>query len=132
MRAPFVILQNFFGIDLQITRTANYGAAWGIFSDFPQALVWLRFALIAGLICYLLFFNDRPSWRLPLVLIISGAIGNVIDYFIYGYVVDMIHFCFWGYDYPVFNIADSSIFIGSVWIILSAFLEKVHPNTPSS
>ena len=124
MRQPIVVFQDLFGIDLNITHAVNSGAAWGMFASFPQALVVLRFVLIAALLGYLLFFNTQPSWRVPLVLIISGAIGNVIDYFLYGYVVDMIHVSFWGYNYPVFNVADSTIFVGAVWIVLSTLFEK--------
>jgi signal peptidase II len=122
--SPFVVFENFFGIELSFTHTVNSGAAWGIFADFPKVLVMLRLILIIVLIYYLIIVNKRKSWRIPLVLIISGAIGNVIDNFLYGYVIDMIHFRFWGYDYPVFNIADSSIFIGSIWIMSSVLFES--------
>ncbi len=109
---------------MQITHAINTGAAWGVLADFPNALVLVRILLISALIIYFLGVNHRPSWNVPLCLIISGAIGNVIDYFYYGYVVDMLQFQFWGYDYPIFNIADSAIFIGSFWILLSASFEK--------
>ncbi len=100
------------------------GAAWGVLADFPNALVVVRILLIAALIIYFLGVNQRAAWNTPLCLIISGAIGNVIDYFHYGYVVDMIQFSFWGYEYPIFNIADSAIFIGSFWVLISATMEE--------
>ena len=123
-RLPINIFSDFFGIRFSITYEINTGAAWGFLSDFPNALVIVRLLLIVALIFYLFFVNHRSSWNIPLALIITGAIGNVIDYFYYGYVVDMIQFRFWGYDYPVFNIADSAIFIGAVWILCSSFMEK--------
>lgn len=121
---PYVIFSDFFGIQLQITHAINMGAAWGVLAEFPNALVFVRVLLIAALIVYFLGVNHRKQWNIPLCLIIGGAIGNVIDFFRYGYVIDMIQFCFWGYDYPIFNIADSAIFIGSFWILLSATAEK--------
>jgi signal peptidase II len=121
---PYVLFSNFCGIDLQITHAINSGAAWGLFSDFPELLVFFRLVLIAGLILFLFVCHRRSSWNLPLSCIISGAIGNVYDYFHYGYVVDMIQFRFWGFNYPVFNIADSAIFIGSLWLLFLAYTEK--------
>lgn len=121
---PYVVFSDFFGIQMQITHAINMGAAWGVLADFPNALVVVRILLIAALIIYFLGVNQRAAWNTPLCLIISGAIGNVIDYFHYGYVVDMIQFSFWGYEYPIFNIADSAIFIGSFWVLISATMEE--------
>ena len=58
-----------------------------------------------------------------LALILGGAIGNVIDRFEHGYVVDFVH-VHWGAAYfPAFNVADSAISIGAVLVILDAILE---------
>jgi signal peptidase II len=72
-------------------------------------------------------------WRAPrgdkllplaLALIVGGAIGNVIDRVVYGYVVDFIH-VHWGEAYfPAFNVADSAITIGAALLIVDAFREK--------
>jgi len=118
---PLVVFDNFFGIKMQIGYAINSGAAWGVFSDYPGLLVSFRILLISVIAVYLLFYNKQASWTLPLVCILAGALGNVTDYFLYGYVIDMIQINFWGYDYPVFNIADSAIFIGAVWLLLLAF-----------
>lgn len=112
------IFENFFGIEFSISHQINRGAAWGTFSEFQIYLLYLRIALILGLLVYTVGFNKKAFWNVPLALIIAGATGNVLDYFIYGYVVDMLHFVLWGYDFPVFNIADSSIFIGISWLLL--------------
>lgn len=127
---PYVIIANFCGIHLQITHAVNTGAAWGVLAEYPHLLVLVRLLLISALIIYLVNMNRRPQWNIPLCLIIGGALGNVVDYFRFGYVIDMIQFRFWGYDYPVFNIADSAIFIGSFWILCSAMMEK-SPNDAS-
>ncbi len=116
------IFRNFLGIEFSITFLTNYGAAWGVLADFHIYLLCLRIILIFCLLAYLLFFNTQPRWVLPIALVMAGAIGNVIDFFTYGYVIDMVHFIFWGYDYPVFNLADSAVFIGVAWIALTALL----------
>ncbi len=109
-----------FGIDAYLTHAANTGAAWGIFAEDPHILLVVRLILIAALTCFALFFNRKASWMIPFGLIVSGACGNVIDSFTYGYVIDMIRVVFWGWDYPIFNVADSAIFIGTIWIFLSS------------
>ncbi len=113
------VFKDFSGIEFSLVHAINKGAAWSIFSDHTNLLLVLRVGLI-GLLLY--YFYQQKSFfvRFPLALIIAGALGNVIDIFLYGHVIDMFHFILWGYDYPVFNVADSFIFIGVVlYLILS-------------
>ena len=112
------VFKNWGGIEFSISHLTNRGAAWGTLSGYQGTLVGVRIVLIAGLILYAALWNKRPSWRIPLALIIAGAIGNVVDYFVYGHVVDMFHFILWGYDFPVFNVADSAVTVGVFWLIL--------------
>lgn len=118
------VFQNFFGIQFSIVHVTNKGAAWSAFSDYQAVLVGLRVALIAGMLVFIAFFNKNKSIVLPFTLILAGAVGNIIDYFVYGHVVDMIYFNFWGYSYPVFNIADSAVTIGVFWILLLTWGKK--------
>jgi signal peptidase II len=106
------VFHNFAGIEFSINHMTNTGAAWGVLGNYQLPLIILRIGLILGLCIYLFYYNQNSSWRLPLILIIAGALGNVIDFFMYGHVVDMLHFVLWGYDFPVFNLADSAISIG--------------------
>lgn len=124
------IFQNFFGIEFSISHTTNTGAAWGAFQSIPWILVAFRIALIACLVAYFVW-GTCFSWgrlsnkeRVPLLLIIVGAFSNVVDTFTYGHVVDMLHFVLWGWDFPVFNIADSAIFIGGLWMCLLSFFNE--------
>lgn len=118
------VFKNFFGIEFSIIHATNRGAAWGILADYQIYLLFFRIFLILGLLTYVIFFNKRSNWGIPLALITAGACGNVLDYFLYGHVVDMFHFIFWGYDYPVFNIADSAIFIGIFWLLIISWNDK--------
>ena len=112
------------GIDFSINHVHNMGAAWGAFSSFQTLLTVLRLAVIAFLIVYFFGFNKVKAREIPLLFVIMGAIGNVIDYFVYGHVIDFLHFRFWGYTYPLFNVADSAIFCGVALLILHAFWMK--------
>jgi signal peptidase II len=57
--------------------------------------------------------------RIPIWLVLTGALGNALDYCLYGHVIDFLHFTFWGYSFPIFNIADSCIFLGVLMLILT-------------
>lgn len=118
------VFKDFFGIEFSIVHAINYGAAWGMFAQWQTYLMVMRFILISALIIYFLFYNKRPTWNIPLALIIAGALGNIVDYFLYGHVIDMFHFVLWGYDYPVFNLADSAIFLGIASLFVISWSEK--------
>ena len=117
------IFKNFAGIEFSINHMTNTGAAWGMLGNYQLTLILLRIILIVGLLSYLCYFNQSPSWQFPLILIIAGALGNVIDFFVYGHVVDMFHFVLWGYDFPVFNLADSAISIGIFSLFILSFVQ---------
>ncbi len=130
------ICADFFGIECAITHATNTGAVAGAFSAYQVPLLIVRIIFISGLLFYLLLINQNRLKTLPLLLIIVGAIGNVVDFFIYGHVVDMVKFTFFGWHYPVFNVADSLIFIGIFWLVaLSLFQrrpEKKEKDSPSA
>lgn len=121
------LFENVLGIEASIVHAINRGAAWGVLADYQIPLLILRICFVIGLISYVVFINDNSKRIIPLVLISTGALGNILDFFFYGHVVDMIHFVFWGYDYPVFNLADSAIFIGVFWLLgVSWYKPKQH------
>lgn len=117
------VFKNLFGIEFSIDHLQNTGAAWGKFANYQIPLLVLRFFFIGGLLIYLFFFNKHRNREIPLILIIVGAVGNVIDYFVYGHVIDMFHFVLWGYDFPVFNVADASISIGIFWLFFISLID---------
>ena len=85
------VFQDFFGIDFCVHHVTNRGAAWGIGGNIPILLLWVRVAVIVGLMIYLKISSKAREYRYPLALIIAGGLGNVLDHFIYGHVVDMFH-----------------------------------------
>ena len=124
---PVVLFHDFFGIDGSITYAENRGAAWGLFADYPYLLVGVRIGFIIALALFTLLSRASLWWKLPVACIIAGALGNVCDTFRYGSVIDMIHLRFWGYDYPVFNVADSAICVGAIWLVLHSLAKKSSP-----
>ena len=101
----------------------NYGAAFSFLSDQAGWQRWF-FAAIAFFVSGLLLFwmSKLPAtekWNnIAYAMIIGGALGNVFDRLVHGFVVDYLDF-FWGsYHWPAFNLADSTICIGAAMIIL--------------
>ena len=115
------VFYDFFGVNFSINHQINTGAAWGMFPDSTKTLLYLRLGIIAALTLYILFFNPNRRSQIPFVFIISGAVGNVLDTFFYGHVIDLFFVQLWGYDFPVFNIADTFIFLGVAWLCLINF-----------
>ena len=115
------VFKDFFGVSFSIVYVENTGAAWGLFSKYPTLLFVIRSIIVMGLVIYLGFFNKDGRKDMPLVLIITGAMGNIIDFIFYKKVIDMFHFNFWGYSYPIFNLADSMITIGIIWLFFRFF-----------
>ena len=117
------VFRNFLGIEFSLVHMTNRGAAWGVFGDYQLFLIIFRIILISALCLY--FFRQRTTihWKFPFIMVIAGAFGNVLDYFLYGHVIDMIHFVLWGYDFPIFNIADTAISLGIGCMMLFSFME---------
>lgn len=118
------IFKDFLGIEFSINHHINTGAAWGTFQSWPTLLLFSRLILISVMLGYFLFGKIEKEYNLPIVLILSGAVGNIFDYFLYGHVIDMFHFVLWGYDFAVFNLADTAICLAVGWLIILAFTSK--------
>ncbi len=127
------VLQNFtLGESIQLlpvfnfTYARNYGAAFSFLGDAGGWQRWLFTAIAIVVTCVLSVWLGRlkPTQlklSLALVLIIAGAIGNLIDRSLYGYVVDFLHVYYQEWHYPVFNIADCAITIGAGLLIWDSF-----------
>ena len=108
------------------TYTENTGAAFSLFSDGTFVLGIVSAVVAVALFIVMVKTNKYKSvllW-LSLTFLIGGAIGNVIDRFMLGYVRDMIQFTF--VDFAIFNVADSFACIGAVLIVifLIFFMDK--------
>ena len=109
-----------------VVRWHNSGAA---FSFLAGSSGWQRwfFTVIglaaAALILWLLkSHSGQKLFSFALACILGGAIGNVIDRLLYGYVVDFLDFHWHDWHFPAFNVADSAITIGAACLILDELL----------
>jgi signal peptidase II len=107
---------------LHLTLVRNRGAAFGIFKN--QVPLFILASLIAIFLIALQFRKEKPKlfsiYTISLSLIFAGALGNLADRLVFGYVIDFIDFRIW----PVFNIADSAITIGAVLLGYSILTSK--------
>ena len=116
-----------------LTLMHNEGVAFSILANQSG---WQRYfiAVVASLIViWLLYwlYQNKSSQRLQntaLVLVIGGAIGNIWDRIVLGYVVDFIELHYQQYYWPAFNLADSAICLGAVLLIIDAIKNR-HENT---
>ena len=101
---------------LQLTYLENTGAAFGLLSGFSGAQILLtviKLVIIAAALLYFVRLPAEPRFtllRIPLILMIAGGIGNLIDRVRLGFVVDMFEFTF--INFPVFNMANTYVSIG--------------------
>ena len=107
-----------------LVHSQNRGMAFGLMND--GAGETTRYILIAVSLAVLAFLvhltvrawsEARESVPLPLFLVLGGAIGNLWDRVQRGYVTDFLDFHAGGWSWPAFNIADSAITVGALWLI---------------
>ena len=109
---------------LNFTYIRNEGIAFGIYFQGAETIFIVLPILITIYLFYLLKseeFQDKFS-QIALFLIIAGAVGNIIDRIFRGYVVDFIDFHLNGMHWYVFNIADSSVTIGLIFLLYSSII----------
>jgi len=115
------IIENFF----YLTSHRNSGAAWGILEG--QMMFFYIITIIAVIIVvYYMqkYGKDSKLLALGFSFILGGAIGNFIDRLIRQEVVDFFDFVIFGYDFPIFNIADSALTIGVIFVIIAMIIDE--------
>jgi signal peptidase II len=106
---------------LSITRIHNSGIGFGLFPDMPDVFMIVRLISMFAVLYFYLRFGPRGySFTVGCGLIMGGALGNLIDNFRLGYVVDFINFRFW----PVFNVADSAVTVGVLLLLITFSQEE--------
>ena len=116
------ILSNFFNI----TSHRNRGAAWGILQDSRLFFLIVTVIFIAILTYYLFKQKNTLSSfdKGTFALVYGGAIGNFIDRLTRHEVVDFLDFRIFGYDFPIFNLADCFICVGVLFLMLKIYNEE--------
>ncbi|MDX2273450.1 MAG: signal peptidase II [Cyanobacteriota bacterium] len=103
-----------------LTYVENTGAAWSLFQESGGFLKWISLAVAVGLLIFALRFPLPRREQIGYGLILAGAVGNGIDRFATGYVVDFLNVI--AIQFPVFNVADVAINLGVGLLLLQAML----------
>jgi len=107
-----------------LTNVHNTGAAWGMMQGFRWLFIPMTL-IVCGIIIFILVkYHKRVTVfsRVTLSLLFAGAVGNLIDRVLFGYVRDFFDFCL--INFPVFNVADSAMTIGCALLIIDALFLK--------
>jgi signal peptidase II len=109
-----------------IVRVHNEGAAFSFLATAGGWQRWLFTGLgvlaTLGMVWMLKKHPGQKLFGFAIACILGGAVGNVIDRVMYGYVVDFLDFYYAGIHFPAFNIADSGITVGAACLILDEVL----------
>lgn len=116
---------------LDIVYLENTGAAFSILAQASGWQRWFFIVLALGVSLMLMVWlrrirADQTMLASGLSLVLGGALGNVIDRVLHGYVVDFIYFHWRTLYFPAFNLADTAISIGAACLLIDAFLESGH------
>lgn len=121
------VIRDFFNL----TYVQNQGAAFGLLAQAHPSFRVPFFIIVPflalGSIGYIFrrLPHDDSFMAIAFSLVISGAIGNLIDRLLLGYVVDFLDFHWkWAYHFPAFNVADSAICVGVGMLMLDLFLQE--------
>ena len=110
-----VVVKNFFSV----TYINNYGAAWSILKDKNVLLIILSLVSLLIIYRFMYLFKKNKRNNIAFGLVLAGITGNLIDRWLFGYVRDFLDFNIFGYNYPVFNIADTAVVIGVILLIIA-------------
>lgn len=115
LEESITIIKNTFSI----TNVHNYGAAWGIFQNKTILLIIATLLALAIIYNFLHNFKNNKRNTIAFGLLFGGIIGNLIDRIFIGYVRDFLDFNIFNYNFPVFNLSDSFIVIGTFLLIIA-------------
>ena len=118
-----------------LTLMYNKGAAFSFLSNAGgwQRWFFITLSLVISIVLFIWLRKLRADQRLQIIsiaMILGGAVGNLIDRSIYGYVIDFIDVYYQQHHWPAFNIADSAISIGAVLLIFDSF-KNPHDKNPA-
>jgi len=103
---------------LKLCLARNYGISFGLFSGYSGIIFWVTLIICILLVCYSIFLKEKsPFFRIGIGLFIGGAISNIFDRVLYGFVIDFISIGIGNLRWPTFNLADVGIVIGAILII---------------
>ena len=112
MIKQIILIPNF----LALNYVKNFGMAWSILSG--------QTILLSSMIYYLLYKKPLGFKKIAIECMLAGAIGNLLDRLFLGYVRDFIDVNIFGYDFPIFNVADCALSIGVIILFIIEYKEE--------
>lgn len=112
------VIKNFFSL----TLIKNEGVAFGLLDKMPEVTFTLSFCIV--IIIFIEVLKKKNFTKMQIIyisMIVGGAIGNLIDRLRYSVVIDYLDFKIFGYNFPIFNFADTLIVIGVIIYIIDIF-----------
>lgn len=105
------------------TYTTNTGGGFSLLANKPWAQTFFKILTSISLVLFvaLYVYSSKKGYkwlRFALIFVISGTVGNFIDRLLMNHVIDFISLVFWGYHFPVFNIADCCLVVGVIMVII--------------
>lgn len=110
---------NIIGKFLSINYYQNTGAAWSILQDKTVTLIVISLVILILVYSMSFSYEDSKINDMAFGLLFGGIVGNLVDRIFYGFVRDFIDINIFGYNFPVFNIADMVIVIGVIILVIS-------------
>ena len=117
------LIDNFFSL----TYVRNEGAAWSIFSG--NRLFLILIGVLSVILIYHFLIKNKSLKKIEIFIygiLLGGIVGNLIDRILLGYVIDFLDFLILGYNFPVFNLADTFIVVSVFLIIINMVRGEVH------
>ena len=112
---------------LSFTHVRNFGASWSLFQNqIPFLIAVTIIALIFFFVWYQRLGPEYTFEKIGLMLMIGGTLGNFIDRVLLGYVVDFIDVIIFGYDFPIFNVADMALTLGVIALLIHELKGVLH------
>lgn len=116
------VIPNFFSLHYM----NNYGVAWSMFDNKIPFIIGLSILALALIYHFMYQFVPNKRNNLAFGLLVGGMEGNLMDRWLFGYVRDFLDFNLLGYDYPIFNIADIGVVVGTLLLIIAVCKGEDH------
>ncbi|MFA6777595.1 MAG: signal peptidase II [Bacilli bacterium] len=114
-----------------LNYTNNYGGAWSILNNQVTFLIIITIIIMIIIYRYMNTFKNNKRNALAFGLLFGGITGNLLDRLFLGYVRDFIAFKIFNYNFPVFNISDIAIVLGTFLLIIAIIKGEDHVNKSS-